>query len=202
MGYILVTPPGSEPISRGEAKLHLRVDDINGAHPDDPLIDALVAASRQYAEQQTQRSLITQLWRYVTDCFPDEIKLIKGPISSIGTISYTDMAGATQAITWSAPVDGIQRSTDLTLIADLNGPLARITPAFGCTWPNTLPQIGSVVVPFTAGYGAASDVPIGIKQWMLLRIGAMYQNREEVGADLKPLPFIDSLLDRYRIEVA
>ena len=56
---------------------------------------------------------------------------------------------------------------------------------------------------FDAGYGNPADVPEGLKSWMLLRIGSLYQNREEVAAmargKIDPLPFIDGLLDPYRM---
>ena len=80
---------------------------------------------------------------------------------------------------------------------------ARLTPVFGQSWPYTRPQIGAVSVTFDAGYGSAADVPEGIKRWILIRVGSLYQNREEVAAlsrgSITPLPFIDGLLDPYRM---
>ena len=99
---------------------------------------------------------------------------------------------------------GTTQTLDPTLyVADLTGPLARITPKFGRIWPPTLPQIAAVTVSFTAGYGLAAAVPQGLKNWMLLRLGALYENREEVIAGrsitVTPLSFADSLLNGYRI---
>jgi uncharacterized phiE125 gp8 family phage protein len=215
MGYALVTPPASEPITRAEAKLHLRIitDPADtSTHPDDALIDALIAAARQFAEQETKRSLMTQTWKYTADAFPrgdvfqssawlrefsipdQALVLEKGPVSAVASITYLDMTGQPQTMA----------STDYTV--DASSPLARITPVFGKIWPPTLPQIGAVQVQFTAGYGDASAVPSGIKAWMKLRVGALYENREEivVGTRLTSidLPFVDRLLDPYRIEVA
>lgn len=208
MGYTLVTAPQSEPISLQQAKLHLRLDDIGGSHPDDTLITSLITAVRQFAEQQTRRSLITQTWRYTCDSFPygqlsatpwlrefsipdNAICLEKGPITAITSITYTDTSGVTQPL------------ADTEYTADLTGPLVRVAPKFGKVWPPTLPQIGAVQVNFTAGYGDAEDVPQGIKQWMLLRLRALYDNRSEIvdGAALIPA-YVDRLLDPYRIEVA
>lgn len=208
MGYTLVTAPTSEPISLAQAKLHLRLDDIGGAHPDDSLVSALITAVRQFAEQQTRRSLITQTWRYTCDAFPygqiswtpwlrefgipeNAICLEKGPITTITSITYLDTSGATQTL------------ADTEYAADLTGPLARVTPAFGKVWPPALPQIAAVKVNFTAGYGSAADVPPGIKQWMLVRLRALYDNRSEIvdGAAIVP-SYIDRMLDPYRIEVA
>ena len=195
MGYTLVTAPTSEPISLAQAKLFLRLDDIGGSHPDDSLITSLIAAVRQFAERETKRSLITQAWRYTADAFydcgRDEIWLEKGPITAISSITYLDMAGATQTLA----------STEYT--TDLTGPLARVAPAFGKAWPATLPQIGAVAVNFTAGYGDADAVPHGVKQWMLLRLRALYDNRSEIvdGAAVVP-SYVDRMLNSYSIEVA
>jgi uncharacterized phiE125 gp8 family phage protein len=203
VGYVLVTPPGQEPVSTQEAKLHLKVTSL----AEDTLIQALIVAARQYAEHETQRSLMAQTWRLTLDRFPyggmsmsswgqefsipdNAIRIGKGPVTAITGITYVDMAAATQTLSPS------------NYVADLSEPLARITPVFGKIWPPTLPQIGAVNVTFAAGYGKAVDVPAGIKAWMLLRIAALYQNREEIGKPLQPLPFVDCLLDPFRIVLA
>ena len=71
------------------------------------------------------------------------------------------------------------------------------------SWPGAVPEIAGVSVTFDAVYGAATDVPEGIKRWILIRVGSLYQNREEVAAlsrgSITPLPFIDGLLDPYRM---
>jgi hypothetical protein len=74
---------------------------------------------------------------------------------------------------------------------------------FGQIWPIALPQIGAVSVIFDAGYGDASAVPEGIKTWIKLRLGSLYVHREEVASmtrgRIDPLPFIDGLLDPYKV---
>ena len=197
--------PASEPISLSEAKAHLRVDLTD----DDALITALIVAARQYAESETGRSLITQSWRLVLDGFPgscgpagtagpipsllpgNAILLDQAPVQSITSIQYLDTGGAWQTL------------PETEWVAELQSAPARITPAFGKTWPAALPQIGSVKVEFVAGYGEAAAVPQGIKIWMLLRLGALYENREEVSAmrqgKIEALPYVDRLLDAYRV---
>lgn len=209
MGYQLITPPATEPISLTDAKLHLKVDVAD----DDALITALIVAVRQYAEQETRRSLITQVWKYTFDSFPgaqggaagvpwgvehshpsNALVLEKTPVVSVDTVSYLDMASSAQTLP----------STDY--VVDVTSPVARITPVFGKVWPIALPQIAACSVQFTAGYGAAGAVPQGLKQWMLLRLGALYENREAVvvgrGVQVSPLTFVDSLLDPYRVVLA
>lgn len=210
-GYSIVTPAASEPLTLQEAKVLLRVgpSDGSGTHPEDALITGLIAAVRAFGEQETQSSFITQQWRCTLDAFPGgqgmqitpwgrefsipdtAICLSKGPIQAINSINYIDMGGAQQAMA----------SSDY--VADLTGPLARITPAFGKIWPVPMPQIGSVWVIFTAGYGTAKDVPEGIKTWMRARLMDAYDNRGAMlAATLVPNPFLDSMLYPFRRMVA
>lgn len=184
----LVTPPSGEPVSLAEAKLHLRVD----VDDDDALISSLIAAARQAAETLTGRQLISARWKLVLDAFPwGEILLAKCPVQSIVSIQYLDMNGLSQMLP----------SSDY--VVDTACEPARITPVFGKTWPPTLPQIGAVTVTFDAGYGAASAVPEGLKSWVKLRVGSLYAHREEMSILMRgridPLPFVDGLLDPYRV---
>ena len=191
MGYYQTQAPDGDPLTLAEVKAHLRVD----VPDDDLLITALMTAVLQHVNQITARSLLTQKWAYTTDGFytPESstLRLEKGPITSIDSINYVDMNGKFVLM------------PDMDYIADLTGQVARITPRFGKIWPTTLPQIASVTVNFTAGYGTAADVPQGLKSWMKLRIGSLYENREDVlvGARIIviEMPFVDSLLDAYRI---
>ncbi len=55
-----------------------------------------------------------------------------------------------------------------------------------------------------SGNSFIGAVPEGIKAWMKVRIGAMYQRRAEFaltekGSKLEPLPFVDRLLDPYTV---
>lgn len=200
----LITPPAAEPVSLAEAKLHLRVD----FDEDDALIQALISAARQAAEMLTQRQLITARWRMVLDSFPGPslmgvpagqtftlpghaILLTKSPVASVVEICYLDLAGVSQ----------FMPSAHYTV--DKACEPARITPVFGQIWPVALPQIGAVSVTFDAGYGSAADVPEGLKSWIKLRLGSLYAHREEVASmargRIDPLPFVDGLLDPYKV---
>lgn len=199
--------PATEPITRAEAKVYLRLDDDLTA--DDTLIDTLISAARIYAETYCGRSFITQQWRLVLDSFPSPqtfgvpwgrpwsippqaIQLERGPVQTVESVQYLDMGGTLQTMSASQ------------YTAELTSPQPRITPVFGAVWPVPLPQIGAVRVNYTAGYGtAASSVPAGIRQWLLLRVATLYRNREEVAVlgrgSVAALPFVDCLLDPYRI---
>lgn len=184
----LVTPPAEEPVSLIEAKLHLRVD----FDEDDTLIASLISAARQAAETLTGRQFVNARWKLVLDGFPPcAIALAKCPVQSVVAINYLDINSSLQTMPAS------------TYTVDTACEPARITPVFGQVWPPSLPQIGAVSVTFDAGYGAAPDVPEGIKSWIKLRLGSLYTHREEMAVlsrgRIDPLPFVQGLLDPYRV---
>lgn len=200
----LVTPPAEEPVSLADAKLHLRVDFTD----DDALITAIIVAARQHAEMLTRRQIVTARWKLVLDSFPGPslmgipagepfslpghaILLPKSPLQTVQSIQYLDMGSTLQTMP----------ATDYTVDAACEP--ARITPVFGKIWPVSLPQIGAVTVTFDAGFGAATSVPEGIKSWIKMRVGSLYANREEVAlmsrGKIEALPFVDGLLDPYKV---
>ena len=194
MAYKLLVGPAIEPLTLADAKRQLNVD--QDFTDDDLVIARITAAARQYAETRTRSSFITQQWSLVLDGFPGcwssrgLLFLEHGPVQSIDSITYLDMAGTLQTL---PPAD---------YAADLSGVRGRVQPRFGLVWPVTLPQIGAVTVNFTAGYGAtAASVPEGLVQWIMLRIGSLYAIREDVvterGVTVAKLPFFDGLLDGY-----
>ena len=187
MALRLVTPPALEPVSLDEAKLHLRVD----FDDDDGLIQSIITAARIAAETITGRQFVTARWKASFDqfCGADPALLIhKSPVQAIVSIQYMGTDGKWHTI------------PDNDYVTDLITEPARITPAFGKVWPMVLPQIGSVVVTFDAGYGNADAVPEGIKSWIKLRVGSLYSHREEVSrTSITPLPFVDGLLDPYKV---
>ena len=203
MGLIQIQQPTIEPVTLADVKTALRIDaDMTD---EDAFVSLLIGAARRYAESYTGRSFITQRWRSVLDEFPGNtfgpnigmtggICLERGPVISVDAINYTAM-------------DGMQQQMDMSTIAvDFSSPLPRITPCFGRIWPIPLPQIGAVQVEYTAGYGPApEDVPEGIRQWIIMRVATLYENREEVAilnrGSVGILPFVDDLLNPYQVVV-
>lgn len=216
----LTTAPAVEPVTLNEAKVHLRVD----ISDDDELIKLLITAARLNAENVCRRAFVTQKWGLYLDSFPKytyygvvpgyvpvdqlpsgwmsmrnyavrfrggKIDLPFPPLQSVDAVKYTDVSGAVQTL---AP--------SLYIMDAISEP-GCITPAPDSYWPDTQNRVNAVQISFTAGYGAAADVPASIKAWMLMRIAAMYANREEiaVGKSLVALelPFVDRLLDQHRI---
>ena len=191
MSRKLITAPAVEPISVADAKLHLRVDSSS----EDALISLMIQAAREECENEIRRALITQTWEKYLDSFPAAIELFYPPLQSVTSISYVDAAGNAQTLA------GTEYTVD-----DKQEP-AWIVPADLKFWPLTRCVINAVTVRFVCGYGSADTaVPKAIRNWLLIRIGDLFLNRQSVVMESGsinvasvPARFVDSLLDRYRI---
>lgn len=207
-GLTVTSEPGSEPLSTAEAKTHLRVDTSD----EDTYIDALVTAARRHVEHVTRRALVTQTLQMTLDHFPGVahgildlrmhpeqligrgedwvIRLPRGPVQSVSSITYLDDAGAEQTLLASK------------YRVDVSGQVARITPAYSEVWPTTRPVTSAVTIEFIAGYGGASDVPGDLKHALLVLVATMYEHREAVvmGGSPQHVPrAFDYLVGPYRL---
>lgn len=187
--------PEDEPISLAEAKDHLRI--LEGDTSQDAWIEMCISAVRQVAEHELQRTLVSQQWRYTLDAFPEgDIELPVSPVISVESVQYVDEDGVTQTLAHDEPYVDDEYEVDLAAIPPL------VTLPFEGSWPATRSTSNAVIVQFTSGYGEPNDVPAAVKQWMLLMLGHYYENREASipgqGISVTPLPFISTLLDRYR----
>lgn len=153
----------------------------------DPELNMLISAARQHVEPYLKRKLITQTLDLHLDRFPCWTLRLPVPIQSVTAITYFDSNGVEQTL-----------ATDQYLVDSTTEP-ARITPAFGLVWPVTQYRNNAVKVRFVAGYGAASAVPQCIKNWMLIRIKTLWdqrdQNVKQLGMPTFEPAFVDSLLD-------
>ena len=163
----------------------------------DPMLGIFIASARAVAEQELRRYLITQTLDAYFDGFPtgedaDDFEILLPPLQSVTSITYVDIDGATQTL-----------ASDQYLV-DARSQPARIAPAYGCFWPCTRMQRNAVTVRFVAGYGAASAVPKCVKNWMLLIIAALWDNRSQLvvgtnGMVEIPSDFMGRLLDPERV---
>ncbi len=186
-----------EPISLAEAKLHIR----KATDDEDDLIESLIKAAREDAESFTCRALATQVFEYILDEFPDgEIKLPMPPLQNLEEegIKYKDKDGI--ETTWEAE----------NYIVDSDSEPAVIIPAYGKSYPTiTLYPISAIRIKYKAGYIFGEGViPAHLKiqkpitQAMLLIIGHLYENREEVlvGKTATRIPSsAEELLYPYRL---
>lgn len=181
--YQIITPPAVEPVSLEEARLHLKIDDDNTV--DDTLIEALIVAARQSCEQETGRALITQTVRqFGPACFPFRLDVnFVQTINSVKVIDTDDIETTLAGNEYRLGINLIKGAVFLT--SDYTFPLLS----------------RDAVVEYVAGYGDAdADVPGPLKQWILLLIGAMYENREAVTpVNLLDMPVFKALIAPYII---
>lgn len=163
----------AEPVSVQEAKAHLRVFHSR----DDEMIERLIVAAREAAEQFTNRSLVAASYRWVRDGFESRFVLPLWPVAAIDAVTYLDDDDARQTVA----VDDYSFDADRLSLRPVDG------------WPSGT----EVNVEFTTDPG---DVPQAIKQAILLMVGDLYEqsNATIVGAAPARNPAIDYLLWPYR----
>lgn len=181
--------PAELPISRDEAKLYCRVEHDE----EDTLIDSLIAAAVDYLDGPSGilgRAIIQQQWLLELDAWPSRLALPIEPVSSI-TVQYLDKLGA---------------ETDVpeNQFVIIDAPSARTVLEWveGFQAPELSNTCYPVKISITAGFGAATDVPEGIKVAIKMMVGHWYDNRETVvlGVSVAELPMaVNALLARYRL---
>lgn len=166
--------PANMPVSLAEAKAHLRVE-----HDDqDDLITAQIKAATAWLDGYAGilgRALITQTWRQDFAGFADRLTLPVSPVIAVVGVSYFDAGNVVQAL--DAGV--------YDLFADARGAYVTLRP--GQSWPASFRRADAVSITFTAGFGAAADVPEPIRQAILLIVQRLFD-----GADTE----IDSAIER------
>jgi uncharacterized phiE125 gp8 family phage protein len=171
---------GSGPLTTAAMKLHLRVDHDD----DDDLIDQLILAATAWCEEFQGRTYVNRSRTMVLDRFESVIRPPYPPLVSVDSIQYVDTAGSTQTL------DASYYRVDTT-----NEP-GRITEAYSMSWPSIRAVTNAVTITYTAGYGAAADVPDQVKAAIKLLVGHWYEHREaaaEINLNTAPLAVEDLL---------
>lgn len=223
MALKIVTPPAVEPWVSTDAEVqeHLRLIDTS----ESAWVTLALTKAREQAEIQCRRALINQSWLMTLDKFPMpgaetssanwygpswgtgpgpltmarlpgvtgyEIWVPKPPLVSVDSIKYRDETGVLQTL-----------DPSLYIVDSVSEP-GRIVPAYGAAWPSAQNIANAVQVSFTCGYGsAATAIPAGVRIWMLMLAGTLYENRELIAilnkGQIKELPIFDGMLDDYRV---
>lgn len=197
MSLILITPPGELPLTLEEAKLHLRIED--DVTTEDALIERLIDAARaQVEDSHCWIQLVTASYELRMDRFPvyGPIVIPRPPLQSVESVKYIDTDGTEQ--TFSSAQYVVDAKSIHTPVR------GEVLLAYGESWPSIRSEPNAVRVAFTCGFSpdASPSIPVPpvIKQWMLLQIGAMFENREAVaeqGIQPVALGFVDRLLDPW-----
>jgi uncharacterized phiE125 gp8 family phage protein len=188
MALKLLTAATDLAVTLAEAKEHMRVDDA----VEDALITAMIITATESAEQITGRAITPQTWELTLDEFPDALELTRVPVTSVLSLTYYDMDGVQQTLA----------SDQYTLDTSSDFGYAYVVPSYGNAWPCVRGQINAISLRYVAGY---TTVPAPIRSWILLQIGALFENREAEtiklgrGSAVK-MGFVDALLARYTVE--
>ena len=187
MARVLVAAGTDLPITRVDAKLHLRITHSS----EDAFVDACIAAATAHAEDFTRRALSAQEWVLVLDRFPcGEIKLPLPPLRSVASVKYFDTDGAEQTL--AAEAYQVDTASDP----------GRIAPAPGTSWPSTRRQMGAVRIQFECGYETPDEVPESTKHAIRFLTGLYFLNREAAvtGTIVTKIPFaVEALLWPQRV---
>ena len=183
-----VTPVSSGALPVEEMKDHLR---MGSGFADDGLQDALIEtylrAAMAAIEGRIGKMLFQRSFLWVLECWRDaEQALPVAPVTSIASVTLVDAEGA----------EVVVPATAYRLIPDLHRP--RLAGR-GTALP-MIPNDGLVKVVFEAGFGMAwTDVPVDLRQAVLLLAGEYYEHRHDDGAQAAGLPFgVVTLIERWR----
>ena len=159
MNYVL-GDVNVEPLTLTEVKDHIRI--IAGDCTEDiTVLQPLITAAREFCENRTGLSLAQKTIEAYPSAFASELSLPRPPVVSVESITYTDGDGRTNTLDPSKyAVDTITGRVVFLEIPDCE--LSKVNP---------------IKITYTAG---SCNIPMTIRQAMLLLIGHWYTNREAV----------------------
>lgn len=182
------TPVSSGVLPVEELKDHLRMgsgftdDGLQDASIESYLRAALAAIEGRIGKMLFERRFLWELeaWR------EDEQALPVSPVSGIVSLTLVDVAGGEVVVPSGA----------YRLVKDLHRP--RLAGR-GTALP-AIPTEGAAKVVFDAGFGVAwTDIPVDLRQAVLLLAGEFYEHRHDDGAQTAGLPFgVVTLIERWR----
>ena len=176
MAYTLITPAADELITVDEVKKHLRVLH----NEEDDLIGVYLLAAIENFQEFTGRVISKSTWSLTFDKFPVNgiVEIARCKVIEVKTISYIDTSGESQEL-------NVQE-----VRLDAASEPARLTPAFGKTFPETANVINAVSISFEAGYISATKLNKLDKAAIFLMAAHWYRNRStvEVGKTANEVP--------------
>lgn len=198
MKLVRVTEPAQEFITLADVEGQTRLQGLLSAEAD--TVEMMISAVRERAESVTRRALVTQVWELTLDAFPasrEAITLPLPPLQSVDFIKYIDFNGNEQTL------------DPLTYRVGKASEPGYVKPLYNINWPATLQDSDVVTVRFTCGYGpiapsTSNNVPKAIKQWCLINVANLVENRETLGVAYRETKYdlstlADGLIENYRI---
>ena len=194
-----ITAPSTQCVTVDEVKDFLR---LQGTTSEDYLLLAFIKSAESYAENYMKRSINKQQFELRIDGFnghDGDIELPRPPLTTVSSevvVTYVKdtTAGDTTSIS----------ATALTI--DYQSEPGVLYPSYDNDWPEPRDERNAVRITYYSGYATPTLVPDAIKQWVKLRVGAMYENREALmvgtGNFVSELPhsYVDGLLDEFVVQ--
>lgn len=173
-----------------EFRAHLRLGTGFGDESlQDPVLRSFLRAAMAAIEARTGKVLITRPFSWTLTAWRDPAgqTLPVAPVSDVTGVEIVDRAGTTDILD---PVT-------YRLVQDSQRP--RLQPV--ATVLPRVPQGGSVVVYFDAGFGPGwQDLPADLAQAVLLLAAHYYEFRNETTLSDGCMPFgVTSLIERYKV---
>jgi uncharacterized phiE125 gp8 family phage protein len=182
------TPVPTAALPVEEMKDHLR---MGSGFADDALQDGLIESYLRAAlaaiEGRIGKMLFRRRFLWVLDCWRDaEQALPVAPVAGLVSMTLVDAAGG----------ETLVPATAYRLVSDTHRP--RLVGR-GSSLP-TIPTDGMVKVVLDAGFGPAwTDLPVDLRQAVLLLASEYYEHRHDDGAQAAGLPFgVVTLIERWR----
>ena len=153
---------------------------------EDDLLEDILQAGREQAEDITRRALLTQTWDLYLDRFPGEsfIKLPFGNLVSVTHVKYTDSDGSETTMT----------VTDEYLVETNGEGIGRVVLPYSVSRPSfTEYPSNPIVVRFVCGWTTAALVPSKIKSAIKMICADLYENREWQVISSFPQAFSDNV---------
>lgn len=169
----LISAVSTEPITLARAKSHLRVD----IDAEDNLISSLIVVAREQAEQETRRRYGMQTWEITFDDHGPFLLKSSGNVSSV-TIEKRLADGS-----WSNV-----EASQYKLVQSLP---AEIVFDRGFEFEESYLEPEKIKVTVACGEEPQESVKI----WMLIRLTALYENRETDSID-----YSTRLIDSQRLK--
>lgn len=187
--YIMTSAPTETAIEISDVRTHLKIT----ATTEDGYLGNLINVATEMIQNYTSQILMTQTQELHLPYFLNRIDINRCPVSRVNHIKYYDTNNVLQTLSdsnYNANV-GLNDSLDQSPIS------TSIIPVKNFSYPETYPRMDAVQIRFEAGADGGPNVPMAIKQSMLLIIGQLYLNRTDMVYKMPVLS--EYLLNPYRI---
>lgn len=161
----IITPPEGLPVSIEQVRENSNI----WTDGDEDLLDRVIRAAWQYAENFQQRTLLPTTFEMRIDHgFPCAIEIPKPPLIEVETIKYID-------------TDGVERTLDpAEYEVDIYSTPGVIVPAYNKCWPSVRCKRNAITVTYTAGY---ESIPEKTQTALVMLAGHYYENREAFSSE-------------------